>query len=325
MRIAVTGSIATDHLMNFPGRFTERIVADQLESLSLSFLVDDLEIRRGGVAANICFAMGNLGLNPVLVGAVGTDFDDYRAWLERHGVDTASVRVSDDKHTARFVCTTDTDQNQIASFYAGAMSDAQLIELKSVYDRVGGLDLVLISPNDPVAMVRHTKECRDRGYRFIADPSQQLASMSGDDVRQLVDGATYLFTNEYETQLMMQSTGWSRDEILSRVGQWVMTHGADGVHVMSEGRDTISVPAAPVKELRDPTGVGDAFRAGFLWGVHQDLNVERACQTGATIASIVLETVGTQEYELRPDDLSERIARGYGEQAAAEISAKLRK
>lgn len=325
MRIAVTGSIATDHLMNFPGRFTDRIVAEQLESLSLSFLVDDLEIRRGGVAANICFAMGNLGLNPVLVGAVGTDFDDYRAWLDRHGVDTASVRVSDDRHTARFVCTTDTEQNQIASFYAGAMSDAKLIELKAVADRVGGLDLVLISPNDPAAMVRHTEECRERGYRFIADPSQQLASMSGEDVRKLVDGASYLFTNEYETQLMMQSTGWSRDEILGRVGRWVMTHGADGVHVMAEGQDTISVPAAPVKELRDPTGVGDAFRAGFLWGIQQDLSLERACQAGCTISSIVLETVGTQEYELRAADLSERIARGYGEQAAAEISAKLRK
>src|SRR5699024_4150263 len=155
-------------------------------------------------------------------------------------------------------------------------------------------------------------------------PSQQLASMSGDDVRQLVDGATYLFTNEYETQLMMQSTGWSRDEILSRVGQWVMTHGADGVHVMSEGRDTISVPAAPVKELRDPTGVGDAFRAGVLWGVHQDLNVERACETGATIGSVVLETVGNQEYDLRPRDLSAPIARCYGEPAAAGLCAKRR-
>lgn len=323
MRIAVTGSIATDHLMNFPGRFTDRIVADQLESISLSFLVDDLQIRRGGVAANISFAMGCLGLNPVLVGAVGTDFADYRSWLERHGVDTESVQVSDDKHSSRFVCTTDEDQNQIASFYAGAMSDASLIELKPVADRVGGLSLVLVSPNDPDAMVRHTQECRERGYRFVADPSQQLARMGGEEVRQLIDGAAYLFSNEYETQLIKQSTGWSQDEILERVGRWVMTHGGDGVHVMSKDDGLVSVPAVPVKEQRDPTGGGDAFRGGFLWGIGNDLSLERSCQVGCTIASIVLETVGTQEYQLDHESFTERVARGYGEQAAAEIAAKL--
>lgn len=323
MRIAVTGSIATDHLMSFPGRFTDQLVADQLETVSLSFLVDDLEIRRGGVAANITFGMGRLGLNPILVGAVGTDFDDYRSWLERHGVDTASVRVSEDKHSSRFVCTTDEDQNQIASFYAGAMSDARLIELKPVADRVGGLDMVLVSPNDPVAMVQHTQECRDRGYPFIADPSQQLARMSGEDVRKLVDGATYLFTNEYETQLMMQSTGWSEDEILSRVGRWVTTRGGDGVQVKSTKHETVTVPAAPVKEQRDPTGGGDAFRAGFLWGIHAELSIDRACQVGCALASIVLETVGTQEYPLTNEDFADRVARGYGEQAANEIVAKL--
>lgn len=323
MRIAATGSIATDHLMKFPGRFSEMIVADQLDSISLSFLVDDLEIRRGGVAANICYGMGSLGLNPVLVGAVGTDFVDYGAWLERHGVDTESVRVSEDKHSSRFVCTTDADQNQIASFYAGAMTDARLIELKTVADRLGGLGMVLISPNDPVAMVRHTQECRERGYPFIADPSQQLARMDGEQVRELIDDANYLFTNEYETQLAMQSTGWSESQILDKVGQWVTTHGADGVRVQARGRETVTVPSAPVKEERDPTGGGDAFRAGFLWGVQTGLNLERSCQAGCTLAAIVLETIGTQEYELDTGDFASRVARGYGEQASAEVAANL--
>ncbi|MDF2708873.1 MAG: carbohydrate kinase family protein, partial [Nonomuraea muscovyensis] len=168
MRIAVTGSIATDQLMTFPGSFGDQLLAEQLDRVSLSFLVDDLQIRRGGCAANISFGMGCLGLAPILVGAVGDDFADYRSWLERHGVDCASVHVSQTHHTARFLCTTDEHHNQIASFYTGAMAEARLIELQPVADRVGGLDLVLISPNDPDAMLRHTDECRQRGIPFAA-------------------------------------------------------------------------------------------------------------------------------------------------------------
>src|SRR5262245_33789745 len=202
MKIAVTGSIATDNLMHFPGRFAEQLLPDQLHKVSLSFLVDDLVVRRGGIAANIAFGMAQLGLRPALVGAVGPDFDDYRGWLERHGVDCDSVHVSEVAHTARFVCTTDEDMCQIASFYAGAMSEARGIELVPVADRLGGLDLVMVSPNDPVAMLRHTDECRQRGYAFVADPSQQLARMSGEEVRALINGAAYLITNDYEKELL---------------------------------------------------------------------------------------------------------------------------
>src|SRR6266516_2281630 len=189
MAIAVTGSIATDHLMHFPGRFAEQLLPEALHKVSLSFLVDELVVRRGGVAANIAFGMAQLGLAPVLVGAVGEDFADYRGWLERHGVDCESVHVSEVAHTARFVCTTDEEMCQIASFYAGAMAEARNIELRPVADRLGGLDLVLVGANDPAAMLRHSEECRQRGYRFAADPSQQLARMSGADVRGLIEGA----------------------------------------------------------------------------------------------------------------------------------------
>src|SRR2546428_176668 len=184
MKIAVAGSIATDHLMHFPGRFAQQLLPDQLHKVSLSFLVDDLVVRRGGVAANIAFGMAQLGLRPVLVGAVGADFADYRSWLERHGVDCDSVHVSDVAHTARFVCTTDDDMCQIASFYAGAMSEARNIELAPAWE-ASGADLVVISADDPAAMVRHSVECRDRGYRFAADPSQQIARMTGDDLHSL--------------------------------------------------------------------------------------------------------------------------------------------
>src|SRR5919112_6517103 len=174
--------------MSFPGRF-----ADQLDKIALSFLVDDLEVRRGGCAANIAFGLGSLGLRPVLVGAVGADFVDYRGWLERHNVDCGGIHTSQTRHTARFVCTNDATMAQIASFYAGAMSEAREIELKPIVDRVGGVDFVLVGPNDPEAMRRHTQECRDRGYRFVADPSQQLAWGDGEMIRDLVDGATILF------------------------------------------------------------------------------------------------------------------------------------
>src|SRR5947208_2887776 len=228
MKIAVTGSIATDHLMHFPGRFAEQLLPDQLDKISLSFLVDDLVVRRGGIAANIAFGMAQLGLRPLLIGAVGADFADYRAWLERHGVDCDSVHVSELAHTARFVCTTDEDMCQIASFYAGAMAEARNIELAPVAARVGGLDLVLISPNDPEAMLRHTDESRQRGYAFAADPSQQLARMSGDEARKLVEGAAYLLTNEYEKDLLESKTGLTDAQVLDLVGVRVTTLGRDG-------------------------------------------------------------------------------------------------
>lgn len=324
MRIAVTGSIATDHLMSFSGKFSDQLVADQLDHVSLSFLVEELDIRRGGVAANISFALGRMGLSPILVGAVGHDFGDYRSWLDRHGVDTKSVHVSENKHTARFLCTTDQTQNQIASFYAGAMSDAREIELQTVADRVGQLDLVVIAPNDPEAMLRHTEECRQRGFTFAADISQQLAIMPGEDVRKLVDGASYLFTNEYESSLLLKHTGWTTDEVLDRVGSWVTTYGGQGVRIESKHHDPVQVKAIPgVKEV-EPTGVGDAFRAGFLWGLSWNLSMERAAQTGCVLASIVLETVGPQEYPLDRADFSDRAARAYGNDAAAEIESKLR-
>ena len=181
MRIAVTGSIATDHLMTFPGKFTDQLIADKLDRVSLSFLVDELAIRRGGVAANIAFGLGVLGLRPLLVGGVGADFEEYRQWLEAHGVSTAGVRESLLKHTARFVCTTDMDGNQIGSFYAGAMSEDAEIKLAPLAEEHGGIDLVLIGAGDPGAMVAHTADCREAGLPFAADPSQQLARILDDE------------------------------------------------------------------------------------------------------------------------------------------------
>lgn len=323
MKIAVTGSIATDHLMTFPGRFAEQLVADQLDHVSLSFLVDDLEIRRGGIAANIAFGMAHLGVTPVLVGAAGVDFEEYEQWLKEHRVDTSGVLISETRYSARFVCTTDADQNQIASFYPGAMSEAREIDLTAVAARLGGLDLVLISPNDPEAMARHTTQCREHGYPFVADPSQQLARADGDTVRALVEGAAYLFTNDYERSLIQQKTGWSDDDVLDRVGTWINTHGARGVTVHRKGEPTITVAAAPARSIADPTGAGDGFRAGFLAGIAWGLTEQRCAEVGATLATLVLEVVGPQEYDFGGPDFLKRFTEAYGADAAADIEPRL--
>jgi adenosine kinase len=324
VRIAVTGSIATDHLMTFPGRFTEALVPEELGKVSLSFLVDDLVIRRGGVAANIAFAMARLGLRPLLVGSVGDDFDDYRAWLERSGVDTSAVKVSEVAHTARFTVTTDRDLNQIASFYTGAMAEARDIELEPLAERFGGFDLVIVSPNDPDAMLRHTDEARALGVPFAADPSQQLARMEGPEIRRLVCGARYLFANEYEGALLSQKTGWTAREVLDQVEVRVGTRGKDGVVVESrDGGAAVHVPAVPARQVADPTGVGDGLRAGFLAAVAWGLSHERAAQVGCLLATYVLETVGTQEFAFGADEFVARLGEVYGDDAAAEVAPHL--
>jgi adenosine kinase len=318
MRIAVTGSIATDHLMTFPGRFAEQFLADKLEKISLSFLVDDLEIRRGGVAANISFGLGCLGLVPMLVGSVGHDFAEYRSWLEAHGVDTSRVRESAVHQTARFVCTTDADHNQIASFYSGAMGEDADLDISALS---GQADLVLIGAGNPAAMLSLTSQCRTLGIPFAADTSQQLATLDGGQIRQLVDGAAYLFSNDYEASLTEHKTGWSAAELTSKVGVRVTTLGADGARVDVAGAEPVF--AGPVKDVTpvEPTGSGDAFRAGFLAAVAWGLGLERAAQLGNLVAVQALEVAGPQEYELVPAQFAARCARSYGPEAAGELAA----
>jgi len=322
MRIAVTGSIATDHLMMFSGKFTDTLIAEKLDKVSLSFLVGDLEIRRGGVAGNISFGLGCLGLNPLLVGSVGPDFAEYRAWLEAHGVDTSGVRTSPTKHTARFVATNDTAGNQIASFYPGAMSEDGEIDIASIAAG-NDVDLVLVGAGDPAAMQRFTTDCRAAGIPFAADFSQQVAFLDGDSMRTLIDGAAYLFCNEYEEAVIESKTGWSSADILDRVATRIITLGSAGARVERSGEPPVIVGPVPDAKLVEPTGAGDAFRCGFLAATAWGLSTERAIQLGNLMAVHVLETVGPQEYELKPAPLADRAAAAYGDQAATELSACL--
>jgi adenosine kinase len=325
MKIGVAGSVGMDHLMTYSGKFTDSLVEGSLEKVSLSFLVDSLNVRRGGCAANIVFGMGVLGLNPILVAAVGVDWADYDAWLTRHGVNTEHVWKSQSLYTSRFMVTTDTELNQIASFFPGAMSEARNIELAPIMDSAGRFDLVVISPDDPEAMLRHSEVCRQQGIAFAADPSQQMARMSGDEIKLLIDGATYLFLNEYELALAMQKTGWSDAEILSRVKYRIVTHGSMGAVVEGKDQEIIRVGVPQEKAKIDPTGVGDSFRSGFIAGLAWGLGNERCAQLGSMIATYVIETLGTQEYRFTPEEFVTRFELAYGKEAAAQIAAHIGK
>src|SRR4051812_43234050 len=309
--------------MRFPGRFSEQLLADHLQKVSLSFLVDDLVVHRGGVAGNMAFAIGVLGGDVALVGAAGKDFDDYRQWLTSHGVDCGSVLISDSAYTARFVCTTDEAMAQIASFYPGAMSEARNIKLADVVSHTGTTDLVIIGANDPDAMFLHTEECRKLGLAFAADPSQQLARLSGDEIKQLIDGASYLFTNDYEWDLLLSKTGWSEADVMAQVDLRVTTLGAKGVDIVDRDGNTVHVGVVPEKSQTDPTGVGDAFRAGFLTGRSAGLSLERSAQLGSLVAVLVLESTGTQEWEWDSSIAAARLASAFGDEAGAEIAAVL--
>ncbi len=323
MKIGVAGSVGLDHLMTFSGKFTDSFVAGSLEKVSLSFLVDSLDVRRGGCAANICYGMGVLGLNPVLIAAVGKDWADYEAWLSRHGVDTSHALVSTSLYTAHFMVTTDDDLNQIASFFPGAMSEARNIELAPIMEKTGRFDMLVISPDDPEAMLHHSDVCRKEGIGFAADPSQQMARMSGEEIKLLIDGASYLFLNEYELALAMQKTGWSDREILEHVKIRVVTLGSKGAKVESAAGEFVQVGTPQEKSKTDPTGVGDSFRSGFIAGLAWGLSHERCAQLGSLIATYVIETMGTQEYRFTSAEFLARFDGAYGAEAAAEIAPHL--
>ncbi len=319
MRIAVAGSIATDHLFTFEGRFADSLLAAQLDNVSLSFLASDLSVRRGGTGANIAFGMGVLGARPLLVGAVGTDAADYLLWLQEHGVDTTFVRVSQSRASARFTCTTDLDSAQIATFFPGAMTEAAQIDLADL----GSLDLVVVAPDDPAAMLRHTAGCRDGRVPFVADPSQQLSFLDGPAIRALVEGATYLFCNGYEAGLIAGKTGWNADEVLGLVRTRLTTHGADGIDISRRGEPDLHVAATPVPVVIDPTGAGDAFRAGFLTATAWGLALERAAQVGAVLAAYAVEAIGPQEYAFARAQFLDRFGESYGEAAVLEVAGHL--
>lgn len=308
MNIVLTGSIAYDYLMKFPGYFKDHILPDHLDSISLSFLVDEMIRQRGGVGANIAYTLALLGANPRLISTAGQDFGEYRQALEAVGVDTGAVRISADKFTASFFANTDRSNAQIASFYAGAMSDAAHISLLDM--DLKDDDFVVISPNDPAAMVKYAKECQQTGILYLFDPSQQIIRMEGKDLQMGVSGSHALFVNEYEFQLLQKHSGMSDKEILDSSVFTVITLGEKGSKIYADG-DVHSVPVVPPKKVADPTGVGDAYRAGFLRGYSEGWDWKLCGEMGALAATYCLEQNGTQNHCFTIDEFIKRFRQNF--------------
>ena len=307
MKLIVTGSIAFDYLMQFPGKFTEHILAEHLQRVSLSFLVDSMDKRRGGCAPNIAYTLALLGERPYLVASAGQDFREYDEWLQAAGVDTSHVHRVPDKFTASFFCSTDTENNQIALFYIGAMANASELSLRTIHEP----GLIIISPNDPGAMVQYAEECRAMGVPFIFDPGQQCARLSGDELRDGVSGARLVICNDYEFELVRQKTGMDEAEVLQQASALVITRGEDGCSVY-ESPSRVDIAAITPHRIVDPTGVGDAFRGGLMKGMALGRSVKESAQLGTVAATYALEHLGGQSHAYTIKEFTDRYAEHFG-------------
>jgi adenosine kinase len=307
MNIVVTGSIAYDYLMSFPGKFTEHFLPDHLSRLSLSFLVDTMDKRRGGCAPNIAYTLALLGERPLLMATAGEDFGEYRQWLDAAGIDTSLTKQIPGKFCASFFCSTDQNNNQIASFYTGAMADAGQLSFRSVPD----CGYAIIAPNDPGAMVQYAEECRTLGIKFIFDPGQQCARMSGGELREGVTGAAIVIVNDYELELLRQKTGLSEADILVEAGALIVTRGEEGSSVLTRGH-RVDVAAVAPHRIVDPTGVGDAFRGGLLKGLAVGLPYDVSAQLGSVAATYALEHLGGLSHAYTWDEFKTRYQQHFG-------------
>jgi adenosine kinase len=307
MNLIVTGSIAYDYLMSFPGKFTEHFLPEHMSRVSLSFLVDTMDKRRGGCAPNIAYTLALLGERPKLMGTAGQDFGEYRSWLEAAGVDTSLVKDVPGKFTASFFCSTDQANNQIASFYTGAMAHAAELSFRTA----GHADLAIISPNDPAAMTQYAEECRAIGLRFIFDPGQQCARMSGEELADGIRGAAMVICNDYEMELLRQKTGLDEAGILEQATWLVITRGEHGSSVLAAG-ERVDVPAVTPRHIADPTGVGDAFRGGFMKGLAEGADAATCARLGSVAATYALEHLGGQSHAFSMEEFRARYEQHFG-------------
>lgn len=310
MNIVLTGSIAFDYLMTFPGHFRDHILPDHLDSISLSFLVESLVRLRGGVAPNIAYTMAMLGDRPTLFATVGEDFEEYRLWLENQGVDTRYARVVPGEYTASFFANTDRSNAQIASFYPGAMAHAAALSLRELDQQP---DYVMISPNDPQAMNKYVAECQELDLPYFYDPSQQIVRMTEEELYQGIIRARGLFVNEYEYALIEKAIGLKPKEIMENACFMVVTEGENGASIYAGGQ-TIHVPSVPPMQVVDPTGVGDAFRGGFLIGFGRGFDLETCGQIGALAATYCLEHRGPQGHYYTPQEFVARFREHFDDQ-----------
>jgi adenosine kinase len=307
MSVVVTGSIAYDYLMSFPGKFTAHLLPEHVQRVSLSFLVDTMDKRRGGCGPNIAYTLALLGERPRLMAAAGQDFHEYRQWLEAAGVDTSLVLDVPGKFTASFFCSTDEDNNQIASFYTGAMANAAELSFRTA----GPVALAIVSPNDPAAMLQYAEECRTLGIRFIFDPGQQCARMSGDELAEGLTGASILILNDYELEMLREKTGLDEAALIARTGTLVVTRGEHGSSLMTGDR-RVDVPAVPPHRIVDPTGVGDAFRGGLMIGLVRHADLETCGRLGSVAATYALEHLGGMSHAYTRREFAARYEAHFG-------------
>jgi len=307
MDILITGSVAYDYLMTFPGHFQEQILPERLSSISLSFLVDSMSKQRGGIAPNIAYTMALLGERPRVMATVGEDFGDYRMWLDSKGVDTSLMQVVPGVFTASFFATTDQASAQIASFYPGAMGYASTQSLKDLTNKP---DLVIVSPNAPDAMMKFPAECRELGLKYLYDPSQQVLRLEGSELARDMEGAHFLFCNDYEFGLISKKTGWSLDQMLDHVKVLVITRGKNGADLYENG-EAVHIPTVPEDMIIDPTGVGDAFRGGFLTGYSRGFDWKLCGEIGSLSAVYCLEQRGPQSHNYTCNEFVNRFRRHF--------------
>jgi adenosine kinase len=308
MSIVITGSVAFDYLMSFPGRFRDHLLPDQLEHVSLSFLVDTMRKQRGGCAPNIAYSLALLGERPTVMATVGPDFGEYRAWLEGAGVDTSATVEIPDEFTSSFFANTDQDNNQIASFYIGAMGRADRL---SFCDIDPAPELAVVSPNAPAAMIKYARECQELGIPYLYDPSQQIVRLSGEELVAGVRGARMLIVNDYEFGLIRNAAGLSEGELLALPRSTIVTRGAEGSTIYDGGR-TYSIPVAPPDHIAEPTGIGDAYRAGVIKGLLRGYPWEVTGRMGALAATYVLEQYGTQNHHYTVEEFAARYRAVFG-------------
>ena len=320
MSIVITGSVAYDYLMSFPGRFQEHFLPDQLDRISVSFLVDSMRKQRGGCATNIAYTLALLGERPTVMATAGQDFGEYRAFLDRAGVDTSAIVAFDDEFTSSFFVNTDQDNNQIASFYIGAMGRADRLSFRDLDYRA--IDLTIISPNAPAAMIKYPRECHELGIPYIYDPSQQIIRLSGEELLAGARGARLLIVNEYEFGMIRNKTGLSEQELLALPQTTIITQGAAG-STIHDGGQAHQIPAVPPDVLAEPTGVGDAYRGGVIAGMRRGFSWEITGRIAALAATYVLEQFGTQNHNYTLDQFVARYRRTFGD--APELDRLLEK
>jgi adenosine kinase len=307
MPALICGSLAYDNIMVFPGRFRDHILPDKIHMLSVSFLVPTLRRNFGGCAGNVAYSLKLLGGEGAPMGVVGHDFGAYREWLERHGIDLAYVKQVPEEFTAQCFITTDLDDNQITAFHPGAMNLSHTQKVPSD----AGFTLGFISPDGRDGMLQHAEQFAAEGIPFIFDPGQGLPMFNGEELLRFVDLATYVIVNDYESQLLCERTQRSCEELARKVRALIVTRGGEGSIVYTQGRQ-LPIPAVQARAVNDPTGCGDAYRAGIAYGLMNGMDWETTARIGSLIGAIKIESHGPQGHSFTRDEFAERFKEVFG-------------